>query len=98
VPRSFARAGQLPVEPGQDLDLTVELLPIAALLPTGHQLRVALAGHDAACFDRYGPPGETFTIHLGDHSALDLPILASAVGDEDPEGRHGTEVTRTHTH
>jgi hypothetical protein len=77
VPRTFARAGQLPVEPGQDLDLAVELLPLAALLRAGHQLRVALAGHDAACFDRYGPPAETFTVQLGDHSTLDLPILAT---------------------
>jgi predicted acyl esterase len=54
----------------------VELLPIAALLRTGHKIRVALGGHDAACFDRYGPPDETFTVQLGDHSTLDLPILA----------------------
>ncbi|HEY2270481.1 MAG TPA: CocE/NonD family hydrolase [Streptosporangiaceae bacterium] len=77
VPRSFARSDQLPVEPGQDLDLTVELLPLAALIPAGHQLRVALGGHDAACFDRYGPPGETFTVQFGDHSTLDLPILTT---------------------
>jgi hypothetical protein len=81
VPRSFARADQLPVEPGQDLDLTVELLPLAALLRAGHQLRVALGGHDAACFDRYGPPGETFTVQLGDHSTLDLPILTATAED-----------------
>jgi len=77
VPRSFARADRLAVEPGQDLDVAVELLPIAALLRAGHKIQVALGGHDAACFDRYGPPDETFTVQLGDHSALDLPILAS---------------------
>jgi predicted acyl esterase len=76
VPRSFARADRLAVEPGQDLDIAVELLPIAALLRTGHKIRVGLGGHDAACFDRYGPPNETFTVQLGDHSTLDLPILA----------------------
>jgi hypothetical protein len=81
VPRTFARADQLAVEPGQDLDLTVELLPLAVLLRAGHQLRIALSGHDAACFDRYGPPGETFTIHLGDHSTLDLPILTETTGE-----------------
>jgi putative CocE/NonD family hydrolase len=83
VPRTFARADRLPVEPGQDLDLAVELLPIAALLRAGHQLRVALGGHDAACFDRYGPPAETFTVHLGNHSTLDLPIL-TATAEEFP--------------
>jgi putative CocE/NonD family hydrolase len=75
VPRSFARADRLAVEPGQDLDLAVELLPIAARLRAGHKFRVTLGGHDAACFDRYGAPDETFTIELGEHSILDLPVL-----------------------
>jgi putative CocE/NonD family hydrolase len=77
VPRSFARADRLAVTPGQDLDLAVELLPVAALIRAGHKIRVALGGHDAACFDRYGPPDETFTVQLGEHSTLDLPILTS---------------------
>lgn len=75
VPRSFARADRLSVTPGQQLDLVVELLPVAAMIRAGHKIRVALGGRDAACFDRYGPPDETFTIHLGGHSTLDLPIL-----------------------
>jgi putative CocE/NonD family hydrolase len=75
VPRSFARADHLAVEPGLDLDLAVELLPIAALFRVGHKIRVALGGHDAACFDRYGPHNETFTVQIGEHSTLDLPIL-----------------------
>ena len=77
VPRSFARADRLAVTSGQDLDLAVELLPVAALIRARHKIRVALGGHDAACFDRYGPPDETFTVHLGGHSTLDLPILTS---------------------
>jgi hypothetical protein len=76
VPRSFARADRLAVTPGQDLDLAVELVPVAALVRAGHKVRVALGGHDAACFERYGPPEETFVIHLGEHSTLDLPVLA----------------------
>ena len=75
VPRSFARADLLAVEPGQELDLVVELLPLAALIRAGHKIRVALGGHDAACFDLYGPPDETITVQLGEHSTLDLPIL-----------------------
>ena len=51
------------------------MLPIAARFRAGHKIRVALSGHDAACFDRYGPPDETFTIQLGEHFTLDLPIL-----------------------
>lgn len=77
VPRSFARANRLAVTPWQDLDLAVELLPVAALVRAGHKIRVALSGHDAACFDRYGAPDETFALHLGEHSTLDVPILTS---------------------
>lgn len=77
VPRSFARADSLPVQPGQYLDLVVELLPVSALLRAGHRIRVAVAGHDAACFARYGPPGETFTLELGANAYLDLPVLTS---------------------
>jgi hypothetical protein len=37
-------------------------------------MRVALAGHDASCFTRYGPAEETFTLELGSGSHLDLPV------------------------
>jgi putative CocE/NonD family hydrolase len=77
VPRSFARADRLPVEPGEDLDLVVELLPVSALLRSGHRLRIAIAGHDASCFSYYGPPGETFTLTLGGSTYLDLPVLTA---------------------
>ena len=73
VPRSFARADGLTVAPAHDLDLAVEMLPISAVVRAGHRIRVALSGHDAACFDRYGAPDETFTIQLGEQSTLDLP-------------------------
>jgi len=75
VPRSFARADRLAVEARRDLDLAVELLPIAARFRAGHKIGVTLGGHDAACFDRYGPPDATFTVRLGEDSTLDLPIL-----------------------
>ena len=39
VPRSFARADGLAVVPGEDLDLVVELLPVAALVRAGHGIR-----------------------------------------------------------
>ena len=45
--------------------------------PGGRQDPGRAGRHDAACFDRYGPPDETFTVHLGGHSTLDLPILTS---------------------
>jgi len=56
------------------MDLAVQLLPISAVVPAGHRIRVALAGHDASCFTRYGPADETFTLRLSSDSYLDLPV------------------------
>ncbi|HEX6528107.1 MAG TPA: CocE/NonD family hydrolase [Streptosporangiaceae bacterium] len=74
VPRTFARSDALRVVPGKLMDLTVQLLPVSAVVPAGHRVRVAIAGHDASCFTRYGPAGETFTLRLGSDSHLDLPV------------------------
>lgn len=74
VPRTFARSAALHVVPGNLMDLTVQLLPVSAVVPAGHRVRVAIAGHDASCFTRYGPAEETFTLSLGGDSHLDLPV------------------------
>ncbi|WP_129789178.1 CocE/NonD family hydrolase [Promicromonospora panici] len=76
VPRSFARGDGQPVEPGEDLDLVVELLPVSALLRSGHRIRIAIAGDDASCFSYHGAPGETFTLTLGESTHLDLPVVS----------------------
>ena len=74
VPRTFARPDALRVVPGDLMDLTVPLLPVSALVPAGHRVRIAIAGHDASCFTRYGPQEETFTVSLSAGSFLDLPV------------------------
>lgn len=74
VPRTFARSDALRVVPGNSMDLTVQLLPVSAVVPAGHRIRVALTGHDASCFTRYGAAEETFTLSLGSHSHLNLPV------------------------
>ena len=74
VPRTFARPDARRVVPGDLMDLTVPLLPVSALIPAGHRVRIAVAGHDASCFTRYGPADETFTLSLGAGSFLDLPV------------------------
>jgi hypothetical protein len=74
VPRTFARSDALRVVPGRPMGLTVQLLPVSAVVRAGHRIRVALAGHDASCFTRYGPAEETFTLELGSGSHLDLPV------------------------
>ena len=50
------------------------LRPVSAVVPAGHRVRVAIAGHDASTFTRYGPAEETFTLGLGSESRLDLPV------------------------
>jgi predicted acyl esterase len=74
VPRTFGRSAALHVVPGNLMDLTVQLLPVSAVVPAGHRVRVAIAGHDDSCFTRYGPAEETFTLSLGSDSHLDLPV------------------------
>jgi putative CocE/NonD family hydrolase len=74
VPRTFARLDAASVVPGSPMDLTVQLLPVSAAVPAGHRIRIAIAGHDASCFTRYGPAEETFTLSLGEDSRLDLPV------------------------
>jgi len=74
VPRTFGRSAALHVVPGNLMDLTVQLLPVSVVVPAGHRVRVAIAGHDDSCFTRYGPAEETFTLSLGSDSHLDLPV------------------------
>ena len=74
VPRTFARSDALRVVPGRSMGLAVPLLPVSAVVPAGHRLRVALGGRDASCFTSYGPAEETFTLELGSDSYLDLPV------------------------
>ena len=74
VPRTFARSDALRVVLGNPMGLTVPLLPVSAVIPAGHRVRVAIAGHDASCFTRYGPAEETFTLRRGRDSHLDLPV------------------------
>lgn len=79
VPRTFARADALPVEPGVGMELVVDLLPTAALVPAGHALQLGLTGHDASAFARYGPADERFTVAWGgpQPAHLDVPVEAT---------------------
>jgi predicted acyl esterase len=70
-PSPVRRASRGSREP---MGLTVQLLPVSAVVPAGHRVRVAIAGHDASSFTRYGPAEETFTHRLGSDSHLDLPV------------------------
>jgi hypothetical protein len=74
------------------MDLTVQLLPVSAVVPAGHRIRVAMAGHDASCFTRYGPAEETFTLELGSDSHLDLPVRGMNAGRPELDPRVAGDV------
>lgn len=74
---SFKRADALPVVPGEVMEVTVLLSPVAAKVAKGHRLRLALAGSDADTFERYPAEGElTLTVHRGGpaQSVLEVPL------------------------
>ncbi len=63
---SFLKADALPVKPGEEMRLRFALNPIAAVIRTGHHLRVAIAGADADTFHRYSEgKAETFKVRIG---------------------------------
>lgn len=66
APHSFRRADGLAVRPGEVMDVRFALFPTAALVRSGHRLRLAIAGADADTFHRYseGRP-ETFSVQYG---------------------------------
>jgi putative CocE/NonD family hydrolase len=60
------------------VDLEIGLLPIAARVPAGYRLRIAIAGADAGSFERIPARGPaTFTIGRGGNrgSFLSLPVM-----------------------
>jgi predicted acyl esterase len=64
--------------PGQAVEVSFQLWPIAALIRAGHRLRVAIAGADADMFDPIPSDGSTaLTVHRGgeDPSRLVLPVM-----------------------
>lgn len=72
---SFRRQDALPVRPGEVMEVKFALFPVAALVPKGHRLRLAIGGADAGQFRRYseGKP-EVFTVRYGGRSLSGLEI------------------------
>jgi putative CocE/NonD family hydrolase len=71
-----------PVDPGEVMDLTFDLLPVSWLFRAGHRIRVAIAGADADNFvqvPEHGPPPRFVVHHGGDRPArVDLPVMGGA--------------------
>ena len=51
--KSFNRADAMPMVPGTVAEVHFPIFPVAALLRTGHRLRLSLAGADSSAFRRY---------------------------------------------
>ena len=89
---SFARSDAAPMPPGEAVEVSVRLWPIAALIRAGHRIRVAVAGADAGMFDPLPADGEaTLTVHRGgeDGSRIVLPVVEGGLPGPQPQGTDG---------
>jgi putative CocE/NonD family hydrolase len=70
---SLKRADAMPMVPGEIAEISFNLYATSVLIKQGHQIRVAIAGHDASMFMRYPKEGTpNFTIFH--NSYVELPI------------------------
>ena len=79
---SFATKDALPMVPGEVATIEIRLNPISVKIVRGHRIRLAIAGADAAIFDRVpasGNPTLTVERNSGHASYVELPILETAV-------------------
>lgn len=78
---SFKRRDAAPLGRGEITALDIGLLPISARVPSGHRLRLAIAGADCGIFATVPPSGSvTFSIYHDSarRSALNLPVQGGA--------------------
>ena len=63
--------------PGEAVDVSIQLWPIAALVRAGHSIRIAIAGADADMFDPIPAGATTLTVHRGGSSSsrIVLPVV-----------------------
>jgi len=78
---SFAREDAWPTVPGETATIRIRLNPISVRIAKGHSVRVAIAGADAAIFDRVpakGTPTLTLERNAEHASYIDLPSVSVA--------------------
>lgn len=76
---TFARADVAMLTPGEVAEIAFDLIPTSVLLRKGDRVRVAIAGHDAACFARNPASGEptiTMMRNAAFASRLELPVAS----------------------
>jgi putative CocE/NonD family hydrolase len=75
---SFKRADAMPLVPGQVAELSFGLHPTSVLIRKGHQIRIAIAGHDDGTFVRIpaeGTPTISVARNQSHASFVDLPVV-----------------------
>jgi putative CocE/NonD family hydrolase len=75
---SFERKDGLAMEPGEITTVSFALSPVSALVPQGHAIRVAIAGHDKDTFIRVpetGDPVIQVYRQQGNVSWIELPVI-----------------------
>jgi putative CocE/NonD family hydrolase len=70
---SLERADAMPMTPGEMTEIRFNLYATSVLIKQGHQIRIALAGHDASMFMRY-PQDETPVFTVFHNSYIELPV------------------------
>ena len=78
VYHSLRKLDAQPLVPNQVAEISITLCPISVLISTGHCIRLAIAGHDAALKTRYpmdGIPELRFQRNTAHASYLQLPVI-----------------------
>jgi predicted acyl esterase len=67
-----------PLVPGQVTELSFGLHPTSVMVPVGHRIRIAIAGHDSSVFKRVpetGTPEITIQRNSVHPSYIELPVV-----------------------
>ena len=82
VYHSLRKVDVQPLVPGEVAEISITLYPISVLIFTGHRIRLAIAGHDAALKTRYpldGIPELRFQRNSIHASCLHLPVMENGL-------------------
>ena len=75
---TFKQADGAPLLPGEVTEITFDLIATSALIKAGHQIRVAIVGHDAGAFERIPAEGQpTISVQRNPAFAsfIELPVM-----------------------
>jgi len=80
VYRTYWETDARPLVPGEVAEIPITLQPISVVIPKGHRIRVAIAGHDAALKSRFptsGTPQLSFRRNAVHPAGLRLPVMGA---------------------